>query len=370
MKVGKVSESVLKRSVLRQIGTEKEKAADGAGLGKDCAVFALNREQEEKGALRTEGCAGRPGPDRFASCVREGILLSCAGEKTAPMGRLIQKCANNLAAGGFGMTRAMIALILPEEAQEEELKDLMSQAGKKCVELGVKISGGQTRVSAAVKVPVAVVTGYGLPFEESDFEESGAERSSRKAAAGGEGPPAGSGAAPGQDVVVSKWIGLEGTARLVERNREKLLARYPAGFLEEAACFDRWLSVIPEAATAVKSGVCAMHDASEGGIFGALWELAERAGVGLTIDLKKLPLRQETVEVCECCNVNPYELLSGGCLVMTAWDGPGLAAALAAEGISAAVVGKITDSRDRIIRNEDEVRYMDRPKQDEIYRLN
>lgn len=56
---------------------------------------------------------------------------------------------------------------------------------------------------------------------------------------------------------------------------------------------------MPEAATAVKSGVGAMHDVTEGGIFGALWEMAEASGVGLEIDLKKIPLRQETVEVCE-----------------------------------------------------------------------
>jgi len=111
-----------------------------------------------------------------------------------------------------------------------------------------------------------------------------------------------------------------------------------------------------------------MHDASEGGIFATLWELAEGAGVGLTIDIKKLPLRQETVEVCECLGVNPYELLSGGSLVMTTNDGQALAAALQQEQIPAVIVGKITDSNDRIIVNEDEIRYMDRPKQDEIYR--
>lgn len=130
---------------------------------------------------------------------------------------------------------------------------------------------------------------------------------------------------------------------------------------------DRWMSVVPEAAIAVKSGVCAMHDVSEGGIFGALWELAERAGVGLHIDLKKIPLRQETVEVCEYCNVNPYELLSGGCLLMAAEDGEALKSRLEAEGIPAAVIGKTVAGKERIIRNEDEVRYMDRPQQDALY---
>ena len=85
--------------------------------------------------------------------------------------------------------------------------------------------------------------------------------------------------------------------------------------------------------------------------------------------MKKLPVRQETVEVCECCNLNPYELLSGGCLVMTAPDGAGLTAALEAQGIPAVIVGKVTDSNDRILINGEDVRYMDRPGQDAVYQL-
>ena len=104
-------------------------------------------------------------------------------------------------------------------------------------------------------------------------------------------------------------------------------------------------------------------------MFGALWEVAAAGGVGLTVELKKIPLKQETVEVCEFCNVNPYELLSGGCLVMTAQDGEALVEALNREGIPAVVVGKITDSNDRIIYNEDEKRYLDKPKVDEIHRF-
>ena len=129
-----------------------------------------------------------------------------------------------------------------------------------------------------------------------------------------------------------------------------------------------YYSILPEAATAVKSGGCTMHDISEGGVFAALWEMAEGAGVGLTIDMKKLPLRQETVEVCEFCNVNPYELRSGGSLIIASPEGTAVVEALAAEGIPAVIVGRFTDSNDRLILNEDEVRYMDRPQRDEIYK--
>lgn len=363
MKIGKVPENVLKRSVLRQIQTKREEVVRGAGIGEDCAFFSFGSRVVmtcmQTAAVRTEG-------------------LDFSKEQEAVcIGQLIQRCANNLAAAGAEPVGVMIALTLPPDTEEAKLKALMTEASAYCGELDIQIAGGQTCVSSAVRQVVAAVTGYGRPFEagacsgESDAREGNdslgrkagdSERSSRSERRSGKKVHA------GQDIVISKWIGLEGTAMLAKRHKNKLLARYPAYFVEEAAGFDRFLSVIPEAATAVKSGVCMMHDASEGGIFGALWELAERAGVGLTIDLKKIPLRQETVEVCECCEVNPYELLSGGALVMVAEDGPGLLEALKAENISAAVVGKVTDSRDRIIKNGEEVRFLERPKNDEVYR--
>ena len=322
MKIGKVPENVLKRSVLRQIQTKREEIICGAGIGEDCAVFSFD-------------------------CREMMTCIQTAAASAVSMGQLIRRCTNNLAAAGAEPVGIMIALTLPPETEEPEIKALMAEASACCKELNIQIAGGQTCISSAVREPVAAVTGYGRPF---DREKSRPVRA-------------------GQDIVISKWIGLEGTAILAGRYRDKLLQRYPAYFVEEAAGFDRFLSVIPEAATAVKSGVCMMHDASEGGIFGALWELAERAGVGLTIDLKKLPLRQETVEVCECCEANPYELLSGGALLMVTEDGPGLAEALKAENIPAAVVGRVTDSNNRMIVNGEEMRFLGRPAGDEIYRV-
>jgi len=370
MKIGKVSTNVLKRSVLRQINSKREEVVSGAGIGEDCAIFSFPGETmtvscvqeaalaEQKTAMAEQKTAAakrrtEPAGQKAGETARKDEALAEAEDKYSAeqrtMTQLIQKCANNLAAKGAEPAAVLITLLLPDSLEEPDLRQFMAEADKACHDLHMQIAGGQTRITKAVMIPYGIVTGIGtIP-----------DRIYRNLKT----------AAPGQDVVLSKWIGLEGTAFLAKKYREKLLERYPAWLVEEAEGFDRFLSVIPEAATAVKSGVCAMHDVSEGGIFGALWELAEGAGVGLTIDLRKLPLRQETVEVCEYCNMNPYELLSGGCLLMTSEDGSGLVSALKAEGIPAVIVGKVTDSRDRILVNEDEIRYMDRPQNDEIYRM-
>lgn len=341
MKTGKVPENVLKRSVLRQLKTERKEVLNGAGIGKDCAIFSFS-DRNVISCMQEASVAVRAS----AGCRQPGYTVRYT------MAQLLQKCANNLAASGAEPVAAMITLLLPETTEEPELKTLMAEAEEKCWELSMDIAGGQTRITADVSFPIAVITGFGRALEDT----------------GGAGRMVGK-AAPGQDIVISKWIGLEGTAFLAERCSGMLHSRYPAYLVEEAAGFHRYLSVLPEAAAAMESGVCAMHDASEGGIFGALWELAEGAGVGLTVDLKKLPLRQETVEVCECCNVNPYQLLSGGCLVMAAKDGSKLVDSLTARQIPAVVVGKVTDRNDRILLSGEEVRYMDRPVTDELYRF-
>lgn len=316
MKSGKLAESVLKHSVLKQIKGEKQ------GVGSDCALFAV------------------PNGQILAWCAQEAAVAvtADAGEVAA----LIRKAANNLATCGAKPVSAQIAIMLPENSDEALVKGLMSEAGRTAEVLGMTISGGDTNVSSFVSAPIVTVVAMGTVEQEKKRDISMAKA--------------------GQDIVLSKWIGLEGTSILAKAYRAKLLARYPAYLVEEAESFDKYLSVLPEAAVALENRVYAMHDLSQGGVFGGLWELAEGAGLGLEVDLKKIPIRQETVEVCEVCGVNPYEMRSAGSLLMTAKDGERLVEALAGEGIPATLIGRLTEGPDRIVRNEEEIRYLDRPR--------
>lgn len=324
MRQGKLSENVLRRSVLRKIKTHREEVVSGAGIGKDCAILAH-----------------KDGMETVLSTTPVSAPLTELGRYAIPM------ALNNVAVAGAEPVGVLLTILLPEETQEPDLAQLMEQAEEICAEQQVEILGGHTEVTPVVREPVMTVTGIGQRIHAQ--------------------PGCMSGTAPGQDIVISKWIGLEGTARIAKRYREELRQRFPMRMIEDAADYDRYLSVIPEAATAVKSGVCGMHDVSRGGIFAALWEMASGAGVGLYVDLKKLPVRQETIEICEYFALNPYELLSGGCLIMTAQDGEKLVEDLAEAGIPAVTVGKTTDSNDRILYNGEEKRFLDMPKTDQMY---
>ena len=324
MKPGKISESVLKRSVLKYIKSGNDRIKNGAGVGSDCAIFAY-----ENG---------------FGAQAEAFFTL----EKAADIYYPIVKAANNAACSGAVPIMTLVTLMLPEDMEERQLQEIMKAADAAAKSLGLQVAGGHTVTERKRKKAAAAAAVTGI----------------------GEGEPLLPGKLrPGQDLVMTKWAGLEGTALLAERYEEKLRERYPLHMIETAAAFKRQLSVIPEAATAVKSNVSAMHDVSTGGIFAALWELAESAGVGLAADLKKIPVKQETVEICEFFGISPYELLSGGSLLMATESGEHLVRTLEGEGIPAAVIGRITDNHDRIVINEDESRFLERPKSDEIMKI-
>ncbi|MCI8495250.1 MAG: hydrogenase maturation factor [Lachnospiraceae bacterium] len=326
MKVGKIPESVLKRSVFQQIHTRREEVFLGAGVGEDCAAVKLL--EDEMFVISTDPVTGT----------------------ATDIGHLaIHITLNDLASAGAEPVGVMLTILLPEQAQETDLKQMMGQIEKACAQANVQIMGGHTEVTRAVNQPIVNVCGVGKVKIGRLVSTAGAK--------------------PGDDILATKWIGLEGTSILAKEKEQELLGRYPKELVKVAQEFAQYLSVLPEAAVAMESGVSAMHDVTEGGIFGALWELAESSGVGLEIDLKKIPVKQETIEVCEFFNINPYELISSGCMLMASPDGNTLVRKLNKAGIHAAVIGKATTGNDRILRNEEEQRFLEPPKTDELYKI-
>lgn len=325
MKIGKVPENVLKRSVLKQIKTKRPEVILGAGVGEDCAAIAL--EPDEVMVLSTDPITGTT-----ADTGRWAVMIS----------------ANDIASSGAEVVGMLICAMLPPDITEPEIKAVMEQIESTCEELKIQVVGGHTEITDGVVRPILTVTGIGKVKRDKLLATKGAK--------------------PGQDIVITKWIGLEGTAILAKEREEMLLKRFPRHMIDEAKTYEEMLSVIPEAATAMKSNVSAMHDITEGGVFGALWEMAESAGVGLTVDLKELPVKQATVEICNFFDINPYELMSSGSMLIVTDNGHDLVRELEKAHIHGAVIGKITDSNDRIVVNGEETRFLEPPKTDELYK--
>jgi hydrogenase maturation factor len=86
-----------------------------------------------------------------------------------------------------------------------------------------------------------------------------------------------------------------------------------------------------------------MHDATECGIWGALWELADASGLGLRVDREAIVAYPECLELCAALNLDPYACISEGTLVLTCRPHASdrILAALAAAEIPASVVGEM-----------------------------
>lgn len=326
MKIGKLPEPVLLRSVLKEVGHRREEVLVGPAVGQDCAAMEV-----------------QPG---------EVLVLSSdpiTGTTKDIGSHSVYITANDLAASGAEPVGIMLTILLTPDTEEAQLKEMMRGVEKTCKELNMEVMGGHTEITDVVKQPLISLTGVGKIKKEALLTTASVE--------------------PGQDIVVTKWIGLEGTAIAAKEKERELLEKFAPAFVDTAKGFDQYLSVLPEARIAREWGVSAMHDITEGGVFGALWEMASGSEVGLDIDLKKLPIRQETVEVCEALGLNPYILMSSGSMMIAARDGHGLVRKLQQAGIEASVVGKATQGKDRILRNGEDTRYLDKPQSDELYKI-
>lgn len=325
MKIGKVPETILKRSVLKQIRQLRPEVLVGAGVGEDCAVAQI--PEGEVLVISTDPITG---------------TTKDAGKYA------IHITANDIAAGGAEIFGVMLTILLPDGTEEKELKEMMAQMQEVCSRLQIQIMGGHTEITAAVNQPVITVTGLGrMPADQV-----------RKSAD----------LKPGQELVMTKWAGLEGTAIIAAEKEAELQGRIRSDLIEAAKAMGEQISVVEDARVAMKAGVSAMHDVTEGGVFGALWEMAAASGVGVEVDLPAIPLRQETVELCEYFDVNPYMLISSGCLLMGTEKGNHLVSELSKAGIPAAVIGRVTEGNDRVILNRGERRFLTPPESDQLYK--
>lgn len=326
MKIGKLPEQVLLRSVLKEVGHRRAEVLMGPGVGQDCAVIAL--DPDEMFVMSADPITG---------------TVKDIGSHS------IHITANDLAASGAEPVGVMLTILLPEKTQESELRGMMREVEETCKALHMEVLGGHTEITNVVRQPLISVAGVGKVKKGREVLTNGLKA--------------------GDDLIVTKWIALEGTSIIAKEKEADLKKILPEELVDTAKGFDQYLSVLPESRIAVACGVSAMHDITEGGILGALWEFGEGAGVGLDVDLRKIPIRQESVEICERYGLNPYQLMSSGSMLIGTTRGAALVRKLQDAGIPAVLIGQASAGRDRILRNGEEIRYLNRPQSDELYRL-
>lgn len=326
MEIGKVPENILKRAVFKQLHHRRPEVILRPGVGEDCSAVAVG--EDEALVFSTDPITGT---DKGIGTLAVHIT------------------ANDLASSGAEPIGILTSIILSEYTEEPDLRRIMMEIEEACNELSIEVMGGHTEVSDVVKRPVITVTGVGKVKKDKLISTGGLR--------------------PGDELVMTKWAGIEGTSIIAAEKEDILKKTLPKELIDEAVSYKKLLSVVPEARIAAECGATAMHDVTEGGIFGALWEIGAASGVGIIADLRKIPIKQETIEICEVFDINPYMLISSGSMLIGCPQGNLLVEKLMQNGINAVVIGRATEGNDRIVVNGDETRYLGPAGSDELYKI-
>ena len=319
LNVGKLSELILKRSVLNKFRNKREEVLSGAKAGADAAVMLV------KGQLVTAVSC---------SSVEYETLLDAKITMT--------RAVNSVAAEGGSPFAVLVSMIVPPETEESRIKSIMEVLEETASSLNVQIAGGHSEVSDKVNMPVFSVTAYGNCAGE--LLDSLREKDTLY----------------GQDIVMTGYMALESTGVAAVQHREEL--SFAPGYLAGAADYLQELSVVKHAQIALEHGSAVMHDLSETGVFGGLWELGEKMQAGMEIEARNIPVHQETIELSEQLEQNPYTMQSAGSLLVVTRDGNGLVHRYEKEGIHAALIGKVMPGHDKVLLNRDERRFIEQPR--------
>nr|WP_288642939.1 AIR synthase-related protein [uncultured Anaerobutyricum sp.] len=358
MRIGKVKESILKRSVLRQLHNHSEQGSPASG--EDAGVLFMPEFMPEF----TQEFSEKNGVAMAVNPV-EGWTFAAK--------RAVYGAVNSMLAAGAAPKAISLSILMPEEAEEKQLKALMKEIDSLCMQENILVLSGHTAVSPYVSTLILSVTAMGSITENrkdltANKENNTANKGSIANSKGNTKQIAVVNAE--LDLVVAGTVGREGAAMLAAEYAKRLEERYAPSYIEAAKHLFDDGSMTAVADILQEKEVVSVHDVREGGIFAALWEMAAAANVGLSIDLKNIPIKQHTIEVCEYFNLNPYMLRSGGTLLLACANGARIVEQLKNTGVEAAVIGQTTAGNDRLIRYDDEARFLEPPKMDEYYKVN
>lgn len=321
MKPGKLPNDVLKSLILSKLYSKNSNILIGPAVGEDCSIVKFGGDV----------------------CVLTTDPVTAASKNAGKIGVTI--CCNDVASSGVEIIGILVTVLAPVSSAINDIENIMKEINQTCMDLNIAVLGGHTEVTDSVNKMILSITAVG---RGSHFVKTG-------------------GALIGDDIVITGTAGIEGTAILAEDYHNFLLDKVDKNILNQARDFINDISVVKAGQAASALGVNAMHDATEGGVLGAIYEVAEASGTGVYIYQDKIPVKAETKEICSIFKINPMRLISSGCMVISCPDGNKLVCGLKKQGIDAAVVGKIIKNK-RILNIEGIEYDLDPPAADELFK--
>ena len=324
MKAGKLNWDDLKQIIDENKSVSRDDVRVRSGIGEDCSIINYG---DFECVVSTDPITGaEKGIGKLA------VHINC----------------NDIAACGVEPIGILVTILAPEGTTLEQIKEVMKEVDEETKKLNVEILGGHTEVTQAVNRIIVSCTAIG------------------KAKAGK--AVATAGAQVGDDIIVTKLLGMEGSSIVVNDFEDKVKKLLSEDEIIEAKGYSEGLSVVKEGLIAGDFGVNSMHDITEGGVLGALWELSEASNVGFKVYEEKMPVSSVTKKICSSFSIDYMRFISSGSMIITTKNGAALVEELKKQGINASIIGNITKEKGILVAYGKEEEVLP-PERDELFVL-
>lgn len=322
MKNGKLSNQTLEKILLDKINIKNKEVLTGAGIGKDTAL--LNFEGDLF-SISTDPITGS----------KNGIGRLC-----------VNISCNDIATSMAKPTAMLITMLIPTYATIEDVEFIIDEILKTCEENHVDLIGGHTEVTSSVNK--FILSGVCIGRKENISHPT---------------PKA------GDKIVMSKYAGLEGSAIITLDLKEEVENFLTKKEISKTSKLIKDTSVIKEGLIAKNLNVSLLHDATEGGVLGGIWEMVSNSDFGAIINIDKILILEETKKIAKYFNIDPYKLISSGVMLFITNDDEKLKEELNKNNIPSATVGYLTEEKEIYTLAKGVKEILSPPSQDELYKV-
>lgn len=322
---GKLSNDLLNELVFKNIKHRKDEVIMGAEVGEDNALVDFG---EDIAVLSTDPITGA----------------------AKDIGKLaIEISVNDVSASGAEALGVLITILVPTNTEPKDIETIMEDAGKAAETLDIEIMGGHTEVTDAVNKVVVSTTVLGKMKKEHMLKRENVKI--------------------GDKILVTKSMGIEGVAILLNDYENYFIDKMDDKMIQKGKRYNDLVSVKEEGLLGGKLQVHYMHDITEGGLFGAVWEAHKAIDKGIQINRKKIPLTNVTKTVSDLLEIDPMRLISSGSMLIIGSEKTieNLKVKLNEQKINSSIIGEVVEEG-VWIEKDDKIKEIAPPQGDELYK--
>ncbi len=332
-KIGKIDLETFNSFLLQRLGKKDDTVLVPPQTGVDAAVIDVG--------------------DGKVLIIAEDPILAIPGQPWEMFGwYTVHIGASDVAVMGVKPRYMTYSLLMPPETKDEDFRTIVDSIHRAALELDIAIVGGHTGYYPGFAAPtVGGVTVFAVAGKDEYVTPAGAK--------------------PGDDVLLTKGPAIETAGILAVIREKELLEKYPSSLVGRAKALCQQMTVVKDALIAAEVGVSAMHDATEGGVIGGLFEIASASNVGMEVDESLFVYPDEVKMVCEAFKIDPVAAIAEGSLLITTppENSGEILRRLQRAGIASSIIGKVSkDPGKRVMKRINEsVDRLEIPKQDPFW---